>query len=209
MDQTQKAKKPTSRDLQAAERKKQILTIAKQLFADKGYHATSMRELNKAIGMTEALTYHYFPGGKLEILRSVLQHAQEERISGFVAFFQATFSLNESLKTILCQLIEGLSNRIIDDKEYFQILIRDRNLLEQEDKEALDTLTRLPFEAMAEFLAGQHEQGVLRQMDFKIAASQFLSHIVVLIVQQLLDGRTLEAKTVEEITDFYVRLWST
>ncbi|WP_339158528.1 TetR/AcrR family transcriptional regulator [Paenibacillus sp. FSL W8-0186] len=209
MDQTQKAKKPTSRDLQAAERKKQILTIAKQLFADKGYHATSMRELNKAIGMTEALTYHYFPGGKLEILRSVLQHAQEERISGFVAFFKATFSQSESLKTILCQLIQGLSDRIIDDKEYFQILIRDRNLLEQEDKEALDTLTRLPFEAMAEFLAGQQEQGVLRQMDFKIAASQFLSHIVVLIVQQLLDGRTLEAKTVEEITDFYVRLWST
>lgn len=209
MDQTQKAKKPTSRDLQAAERKKQILTIAKQLFADKGYHATSMRELNKAIGMTEALTYHYFPGGKLEILRSVLQHAQEERISGFVAFFKATFSQSESLKTILCQLIQGLSDRIIDDKEYFQILIRDRNLLEQEDKEALDTLTRLPFEAMAEFLAGQQEQGVLRQMDFKIAASQFLSHIVVLIVQQLLDGRTMEAKTVEEITDFYVRLWST
>ncbi|WP_019640125.1 TetR/AcrR family transcriptional regulator [Paenibacillus fonticola] len=209
MDQTHKSKKPTSRDLQAAERKKQILTIAKQLFADQGYHATSMRELNKAIGMTEALTYHYFPGGKLEILRSVLQHAQEERISGFVAFFQAAFSLNENLKTILCQLIQGLSERIIHDKEYFQILIRDRNLLEQDDKEALDTLTRLPFEAMADFLAGQHEQGVLRQMDFKMAASQFLSHIVVLIVQQLLDGRTLEAKTVQEITDFYVRLWST
>ncbi|WP_068505044.1 TetR/AcrR family transcriptional regulator [Paenibacillus kribbensis] len=209
MDQKQKTKKMTSRDLQAAERKKQILKIAKQLFADKGYHATSMRELNKAIGMTEALTYHYFPGGKLEILRAVLQNAQEERISNFVAFFKASFSQNESLKTILTHLMQGFSERIILDKEYFQILIRDRNLLEQEDKETLDTLTRLPFEAMAAFLAGQHERGEIRSLDFEIAASQFLSHTVVLIVRQMLDGRTLEVETINDITDFYVRLWST
>ncbi|MHA6532634.1 TetR/AcrR family transcriptional regulator [Paenibacillus sp. BAC0078] len=198
----------TNRDLQAIERKKQILMIAKQLFADKGYHATSMRELNKAIGMTEALTYHYFPGGKLEILRNVLQHAQEERINGFVTFFNVTFDSNAPLKEILTHLIQGFSERVILDKEYFQILIRDRNLLEQEDKDALDRLTRLPFGAMSSFLTKQYEQGKIRSMNFEIAASQFLSHIVVLIVQQMLDGRMLDVDTIHSLTDFYVHLWS-
>ena len=86
MIQGNKAKRMTSRDLQAVERRQQILDIAMRLFAENGYHATSMRELNKEIGMADALTYHYFPGGKLEILKAVLHNAQEERMRSIVSF---------------------------------------------------------------------------------------------------------------------------
>lgn len=88
MNSNSNSKRMTNRDLLAAERKQQILEIAKRLFAEKGYHATSMREINKEIGMAEALTYHYFPGGKLEILNTVLQ--QEQRIGSIVDFFRET-----------------------------------------------------------------------------------------------------------------------
>ncbi|MGA9173636.1 MAG: helix-turn-helix domain-containing protein [Thermoactinomyces sp.] len=51
----------TSRDLQAAKRRKQLLEAAKKLFAEKGYHNTSTKEINRAIGMADGLIYHYFP----------------------------------------------------------------------------------------------------------------------------------------------------
>ncbi len=95
MESKSTGKRMTSRDLQAAERKQQILQAAKRLFAEKGYHAVSMRELNKAIGMAEALTYHYFPGGKFEILTTVLQR---RRKNGSAA--SCFFSRKLSQKTI-------------------------------------------------------------------------------------------------------------
>lgn len=42
-------------------REEQILTIAKSLFAQRGYDSVSMRDLAKAIGITPPALYHYFP----------------------------------------------------------------------------------------------------------------------------------------------------
>lgn len=63
----------TSRDLQASERREQILNAARQLFVQEGYHAASMRAINKKVGMSDALTYHYFPEGKLEIFNTIIR----------------------------------------------------------------------------------------------------------------------------------------
>lgn len=207
MTQEPKVKRMTSRDQQAAARKEQILSSARRLFAEKGYHATTMRELNKAIGMTEALTYHYFPGGKLEILRTVLRLAQEERIENYSTFFEDCFKQDKSLNSILMLLMQGLSERVMLDKEYFQILIRDRNLLDGEDKEAMDALAGLPFQIMGRFLTQCYEQGKVRKMNFEMAAFQFMSHTVVLITQQLLDARVLGTEKIQETADFYAELW--
>ncbi len=209
MESKSTGKRMTSRDLQAAERKQQILQAAKRLFAEKGYHAVSMRELNKAIGMAEALTYHYFPGGKFEILTTVLQTAQEERIGGIVLFFQKTFAKNDlPLSDALAELIIGLAEKLTEDQAYFQILIRERSLLSDEQKEALDGLTTLPFEAMSEYLSRRAQQGEIRQMDFSLASSQFLAHIVFTIIQQLLRGTRMEQDEAVKLSEFYTGLWA-
>lgn len=201
-------KRMTNRDMQAAERRQQILDTAMHLFAEKGVHATSMRELNKAIGMAEALTYHYFPGGKLDILRAVLQNAQEERIASIVAFFGEVFKDDPALGQALLALIEGISQRLFIDQEYFLILVQERNLLDQEQKEALGALTKQPFQAMEAYLKRLFARGDLRSMDFEMAASQFLSHVVVLIVQGMMNGHVLQQKQTQRIVDYYAALWS-
>lgn len=209
MESKSKGKRMTSRDLQAVERKQQILQVAKELFAEKGYHAVSMRELNKAIGMADALTYHYFPGGKFEILTTVLQTAQEERIGGIVLFFQNIFAKTDlPLSDALNELIIGLAKKLTEDQAYFQILIRERSLLSDEQKEALDGLTTLPFEAMSEYLSRCAQQGEIRQMDFSLASSQFLAHIVFTIIQQLLRGNRMEQTEAVRLSEFYAGLWA-
>jgi AcrR family transcriptional regulator len=198
----------TNRDIQAAERKQQLLDTAKRLFAQKGYHATSMRELNKTIGMTEALAYHYFPGGKLDILRAVLQYAQEERIARIVAFLEQTFLGAPALGQTLLSLIDGIAGHIQNDRDYFLILVHEWNQLEPEQHEVLNALTKQPFQAMEAYLGELSARGDLREMDFTMAASQFLSHIVVLIVQGMIRGQNLGMEQKQRIVDYYAALWS-
>lgn len=198
----------TNRDIQAAERKQQLLDTAKRLFAEKGYHATSMRELNKTIGMTEALAYHYFPGGKLDILRAVLQVAQEERIARIVAFLEQTFLGEPVLGQTLLSLIDGIARQLQVDRDYFRILVQEWNQLEPEQQAVLHALTEQPFQAMEAYLRKLSARGDLREMDFQMAASQFLSHIVVLIIHGMIKGQNLGMEQKQRIVDYYAGLWS-
>ncbi len=50
----------TSRDEQKEQRRKQILFIALELFAKKGYSDTKIGDIAKAAGMSTGLMFHYF-----------------------------------------------------------------------------------------------------------------------------------------------------
>jgi AcrR family transcriptional regulator len=60
--------------LQAAERKRQLIQAARELFAEKGFNGTSVREIAKAAGVSEALLYKHFPD-KQHIYQEILDYA--------------------------------------------------------------------------------------------------------------------------------------
>jgi len=60
-----------SRADQAAARREQLLDVALELFAERGYGWTSMRDLAEEAGVSPGLVYHYFPG-KEDLLRAVV-----------------------------------------------------------------------------------------------------------------------------------------
>ncbi|HSH04745.1 MAG TPA: TetR/AcrR family transcriptional regulator [Anaerolineae bacterium] len=52
-----------------------ILTQASQLFREQGYSATTIKQIAKAAGCTNAALYYYYAGGKEQILHEVIQHS--------------------------------------------------------------------------------------------------------------------------------------
>jgi AcrR family transcriptional regulator len=50
--------------LQGAERKRSIIHAARVLFADKGFNGTSVRDIARSAGVSEALLYKHFPDKK-------------------------------------------------------------------------------------------------------------------------------------------------
>jgi AcrR family transcriptional regulator len=64
----------------AAERRRQILAVARVLFAERGFHATTTRDLAAAADINDALIYRYFPD-KQAILAALMDEA--------IAVFQA------------------------------------------------------------------------------------------------------------------------
>lgn len=69
----------------SAGRRAQILDAAHTVFARGGYSAASVSEIARAVGMTQAGVLHHFAGGKVALLRAVLEqrdHAAEDVLSG-------------------------------------------------------------------------------------------------------------------------------
>src|SRR2546425_13070213 len=79
-----KPRKPIQR-LSQADRKRQLLAQAKQLFLTLGYHATTTEKIAQAAGVTEPVLYQHFDDKKalfLAVLRDIrvktLEHWQAE-----------------------------------------------------------------------------------------------------------------------------------
>ncbi len=88
--------KATSR-LSAPERREAILTAVRQVFADKGFHGTTTRELAEAAGVSEALLFKHFP--TKEALFAAMQASScSERDS---AEFQRLLALEPSTSTLV------------------------------------------------------------------------------------------------------------
>lgn len=69
--------------LPAEQRRRQLLDVALDVFADRGFHATSMNQVAEAAGVTKPVLYQHF-GSKRELYRELLTDVGarlEERIS--------------------------------------------------------------------------------------------------------------------------------
>ena len=65
---------PVSSRLPAPRRKEQLLDVALHVFAEHGFHLTSMNDVADAAGVTKPVLYQHFPSKRalyLELLRSV------------------------------------------------------------------------------------------------------------------------------------------
>ncbi len=60
-----------------AQREEQILTIAEQVFADRGYQATTMEDIADRVGVTKPLIYEYF-GSKEGLLSACITRARTQ-----------------------------------------------------------------------------------------------------------------------------------
>jgi len=57
----------------SAERRAQILDAAFRVFARTGYTASSVNEIAREVGISQTGVLHHFSGGKMELLRAVLE----------------------------------------------------------------------------------------------------------------------------------------
>lgn len=81
------------------DRRDEILETAKRLFAERGFHATSMRDLCAALGMSAGNLYHWFPS-KQAIIAAFVQADSAEAASRF-----AELSKAEDLRGVLTEQV--------------------------------------------------------------------------------------------------------
>jgi AcrR family transcriptional regulator len=108
----------------AAERRHQILAAARTLFAQRGFHATTTRDLAAAADINDALIYRYFPD-KQAILAALIDEA--------IAVFQGLPKLSDQGPLPLGPLLELIGTEFVRtaqaNLDLVTILISERHAL--------------------------------------------------------------------------------
>ncbi|KRM11848.1 helix-turn-helix domain-containing protein [Paucilactobacillus suebicus] len=73
------------------QQRENILAVAREMFASKGFEATTTRELNNRLDIADGLLYYYFPHGKKQILDTIIKQGIQTRVNSIdVAFSDVT-----------------------------------------------------------------------------------------------------------------------
>jgi AcrR family transcriptional regulator len=98
------------RKAQAARRREQLLEVGLALFSERGYRGTSVRDITRAAGVTEAVLYHYF-ANKAGLWAAVLAtYAPFSRVSQILDE-AATAPLNTALRELGDEVVRLLHVR--------------------------------------------------------------------------------------------------
>ncbi|AKA71567.1 TetR/AcrR family transcriptional regulator [Clostridium scatologenes] len=179
--------KLTNRDLQAIERRNQLLESAKELFASNGYHATTTRQITKNIGMADGLIYHYFPEGKKQILDIIIKEFIDDR------WIQLEKEISEvtsdiPIQEILFKLGNIIFKYIGNDKNILVILLREQNILSEEYTNTFNNHIKKVIHKTELILKYKAEKNEIKAFDFFMMANQFWSAIYTYILQNTLFG---------------------
>lgn len=198
--------KMTSRDLQAMERRKQILDVSKKLFLEKGYHATSMRMINKTVGLSEALTYHYFPNGKLEIFKAVVEAGHEKTIKQIQQVIQ-TFRDDLPLKDALITYGKTVHSLFAADDSIIPLVIREHHLLDKSEYTFINETTQQLIDTFISYLTSLKVKPKLKVFDLRLGILQYTYNFTTssLFGESLFNDNYDEY--VEKVADLTIILW--
>jgi AcrR family transcriptional regulator len=156
--------------------RKAILDAALDLFADKGYFGTSLREIAQAVGVRESAFYNYFES-KEALFIALLETAREYRTEQWAAFLAEPITDARST-------LERLSTRVLDffrepqQQRLFLIFMSDGMRLARQGH--IDLVERMtsgtaPFQDLMRRLIAD---GSLRPRDPELLAMEFMGPLV-------------------------------
>lgn len=112
----------------------EILAVARQMFAQRGFRGTTTRQLNKRLGIAYGLLYYYFPGGKQELLDTIVHQGLEQRLAAVEFDFtnvQSTSELIAKIERLFTSVWQLFCQQ--DNYESFVITVRERPLLSDDE----------------------------------------------------------------------------
>jgi len=167
-------------------RRNQILDAAAAVFAEKGFHRATTKEIAKAAGVSEGTIYNYFDSkadlligimtrlAKLEGLGEELVGAlQSDARDSFVAMFRDRMSrIAQNQETLQAILPEMLVNPALRERFYQQYVLRIATLIEQ-------------------YVGARIELGHVRPVNVPLTARAVQSIFVGLLMLRILGDETL------------------
>ena len=95
------------RRLPPAERRQQLIDSALAIAAQEGYENLAFEKVANKAGVTRNLVYHYFPGGRQELLEAAVHRAGELLLDGWVT--DPKIPLQQRLETNLNRMMDHAS----------------------------------------------------------------------------------------------------
>jgi len=145
---------PRGRSASYEDQREMILAQAAQLFAKRGYSATSMNQVAEACGLSKATLYHYYKD-KYALLLSIA----DDHVSRLAALIDDEQALQLQGEARLRHLIRRIVEEYADAQDAHRVLTEDVKFLTDEDRQRVLDKERLVVAGFARALAdtGQGE----------------------------------------------------
>lgn len=160
-------------------RRAQIVAVARGLFAEQGYQATTTRQLARAANVSDALMYRHFES-KEDVLRGVV----DEGLAGFAAMREAA---NAARDRPLAERLRTLGRAFLDvltaQQDLLVLFVSEHQLLA--DDARLVTFIDLAARGLGAELAERAAAGQVREdLDGYLFARSFMGSLVAFVLLQ-------------------------
>jgi AcrR family transcriptional regulator len=174
-----------------------ILAAAVQLFAEYGYHASSMREIARIAGIQAASIYYHYPS-KQALLVEIMQVHMNQLITNLERIIGKPHNFEQCL-------YDAFSNHIILHTTYkpeFFIIDTEIRALDPENRGRILCLRDQYEDLIQGLLQEGMEQGVISQTDVKIASYAIIA-MCTEVAQWFRPGGRL---TVQQVIEIYFQM---
>jgi AcrR family transcriptional regulator len=177
------------------DKRDQILQVAEQLFADKGFDGTSVRDIAEQASVNLAMISYYF-GSKEKLLKSLI----EERFSSTARMLEEK-SNNEAEGPWekIEWLIDFYVDRIVNTYRFHCILSQEYNTgRSQEIKDLIIHVKSENLERIKKIIVEGQRKNVFRKVDVELTMASMMGTIIQVINSRSLYGKLLRIDHTDE-----------
>ncbi|MHB1859518.1 MAG: TetR/AcrR family transcriptional regulator [Solirubrobacteraceae bacterium] len=146
-------------------RRREVIDAAASVFADRGYHATSIEQLTEATGLTRGGLYHY-TASKRDLLFGVVEELMAPLLSEAAAIVDSSQSPERQLR----ELMRAWLRHVASHRAHIIVFSQERRTLEREPGWRSVASSRARFEQLlADVLARGRSDGSFELRDPQLA----------------------------------------
>jgi len=180
-------------------KKDEIQRVVARLFAHRGYHHTSMREIAREMGMNQSSLYHYFTS-KEDVLFRLMNDAMDEVLRELEEIYAKDLSAEDKLKKVLHSYIRSYAG----DQDRLILLVNEMNSLTESSRFILVDKQRQYVRLIKSILKGMFEQEKMREIDPAVSTFAFFGMVHYTIKWYHKDGPI----TVDELARLFVEIFT-
>jgi AcrR family transcriptional regulator len=175
-----------------------VIAAAGRLFAEKGYHGTSMRDLGRELGLLGSSLYAH-----VESKQDLLVEVVEEGARLFQASADSALAAGGGAADRLRQLIEGHIGVVVDNPDVVRTYLNEAGMLDPEHRGRVIAARDRYEEGFRQVLAQGSSDGSFRpNVDPKLDSIFILSILNAIERWYRPEGAVSPQELVEEVTSF-------
>jgi len=190
---------------QRRDRREEILQASLHLFATKGFHGTSMRDIARSADITEGLIYHYFEN-KRDLFRAIIDE------HSFLPLLRTLPQLAEQLdlRGLLIVLARGFFDVLKQNTQLARLLLQEVQVFPEEKEAFFADAVGESIQELSQILADRMNERARTKVDPDIAARLFFNSLLAFFVEQeILGGKHMlpvdESAYIEHLVDMFVK----
>ena len=187
------------------DRREDILQASLHLFATKGFHGTSMRDIAREADITEGLIYHYFES-KRDLFRAIIDEYS------FLPLLRTLPDLAEQLdlRALLIVLARGFFDVLKQNTELTRLLLQEVQVFPEEKEAFFADAVNESITELARILGNRMNDRARTQVDPEVSARIFFNSLLAFFVEQeILGGKHLlpadESSYIDHLVDMFVK----